>query len=140
MNRKLHRVEVVLYVIAEDEFDACWAATNARFDVFECMAEEAKTIDPGWENAVPYNAEDDRTCSEIFTSKMQRAGYPEDKSIQLPSPWATNAGVLPMKNSPRKQTSGFGTGLQMIRNFINRLFDQTEQNMNDAGVNRRFVP
>jgi hypothetical protein len=71
MNKKLHRVEVVLYVMAEDEFEACWAATNARFDVFECVAKEAASLEPGWEMAVPYNAEDDRTCAEILASKTQ---------------------------------------------------------------------
>jgi hypothetical protein len=71
MSKKLHRVEVVLYVMAEDEFDACWAATNARFDVFECTAKEAESLEPEWEAAVPYNAEDDRTCAEILASKMQ---------------------------------------------------------------------
>jgi hypothetical protein len=69
MNKKLHRVEIVLYVMAEDEFEACWAATNARFDVFECAAKEATSLEPGWETAVPYNAEDDHTCAEILARK-----------------------------------------------------------------------
>lgn len=137
MNKKLHRVEVVLYVIAEDEFDACWAATNARFDVFECVAEEAKTIAPGWEDAVPYNSEDDRTCSEIFASSVQQAGYPEDKSIQSPSPWVPSAGVSPMKNSPGKHPWSFRVGLQMIKNFISRLAIPTQRDIKDAGVYHR---
>lgn len=140
MNKKLHRVDVVLYVLAEDEFDACWAATNARFDVFECVAEEAKTIAPGWENAIPYNADDNHTCAEIFTGRMQQAGHPEDNAIKLPSPWATNAGVSSMKDSPGKNPWSLGAGLQAIRNIISRLVDLSEQDMTDAGVSRRFVP
>jgi hypothetical protein len=136
MNKKLHRVEVVLYVLAEDEFDARWAATNARFDVFECTAQEAATIDPGWENAVPYNAEDDRTCAEIFMGSQQQTDHQENESTQLPSPWVTNANASPKKNLSRR----FGTGLQTIRNIISRLVNQTEQDMNDAGVFPRFVP
>lgn len=89
MNKKLHRVEVVLYVMAEDEFDACWAATNVRFDVLECVAKEAETIDLGWEDAVPYNSDDERTCSEIISSKMQvtQSGA---KPIRSSRTWSTN--------------------------------------------------
>jgi hypothetical protein len=92
MNKKLHRVEVVLYVMAEDESDACWAATHARFDVFECAAKEAETLDSGWEDAVPYNSDDDRTCSEIFTSKMQ-IGHPGAKSRKSPYSWAASKAI-----------------------------------------------
>jgi hypothetical protein len=89
MKQKLHRVEVVLYVMAEDESDACWVATHARFDVFECYAREAKAIDPGWEDAVPYNADDERTCSEIIKGKKQVI-KPHLQSIRSPRPWAVN--------------------------------------------------
>lgn len=137
MNKKLHRVEVVLYVMAEDEYDACWAATNARFDVFECAAEEAKTVAPEWESAIPYNSEDDHTCSEIFTSRMQQAGYPEDTSIQLPTSWATNAGGATMKHSPGKHPWSFEVGLQMIRNFVGQLGSLSQQDMKNAGIYHR---
>ena len=76
MNKTLHRVDVVLYVMADDEFDACWVATNVRFESFECVAKEAteaKRLDPEWEEAVPYNADDDRTCSEILSSQRHLA-------------------------------------------------------------------
>ena len=85
MNKKLRRVEVVLYVMAKDECEACWAATTARFDVFECVAKEATSLEPGWETAVPYNAEDDRTCAEILANKVQgtNAGSQSRKSPSL---------------------------------------------------------
>jgi hypothetical protein len=92
MNKKLHRVEVVLYVMAEDEFDACWAATNVPFDVFECVAEEAKSLDPGWEEAVPYNSDDDRTCAEILASKRQTAATVAN-TIKPPFCWAADTAL-----------------------------------------------
>ncbi len=69
MEKKLYRVKVTLYVMAENESEACVAATNARFDIFECNAKKAESIDPGWNNAIPYNADDERTCMEILTGK-----------------------------------------------------------------------
>lgn len=71
MDKKLYRVKVTLYVMAENESEACIAATNAKFDIFECAAKKADYIDPGWENAIPYNANDDRTCAEVFASQRQ---------------------------------------------------------------------
>ena len=67
MQKKLYLVKVDLYVMAEDEWEARVAATKAQFDIFECDARKADKLLPGWENAVPYNSNDDRTCSEIFT-------------------------------------------------------------------------
>jgi hypothetical protein len=71
LEKRLFRVEVGLYVMAQDEYEACWAATNAQFQVFECAAAEAKTVDPCWDDAVPYNADDDRTCSEIMSKPVR---------------------------------------------------------------------
>ena len=71
MNKKLYRVKVVLYVMAENESDACLAATRAHFDIFECVARKAEHLEPGWDNAIPYNADDYRTCSEILASQQQ---------------------------------------------------------------------
>lgn len=70
MNKKLYRVKVVLYVMAENESEACVAATNARFDIFECAAKKAEHVERGWDNAIPYNAEDDRTCTEVLASQQ----------------------------------------------------------------------
>ena len=68
MDKKLYRVKVTLYVMAENESEACVAATNAQFDIFECNAKKAEHIDQGWDSAIPYNSDDDRTCAEILTS------------------------------------------------------------------------
>jgi hypothetical protein len=68
MEKKLFRVKVILYVMAENESEARVAATNARFDIFECTAKKADKLEPGWEDAIPYNAQDARTCAEIFSS------------------------------------------------------------------------
>jgi hypothetical protein len=66
MNKKLYRVKVILLVMAENEADACMAATNAKFDIFECSARKADHLEPGWEDAIPHNSEDSRTCAEIL--------------------------------------------------------------------------
>jgi hypothetical protein len=71
VKKKLYRVDVVLYIMAEDEDAACAAATQAKFDVFECSPEPARFIDPFWEDAVPYNSDDDLTCKEVMSGKNQ---------------------------------------------------------------------
>jgi hypothetical protein len=71
MQKKLYRVKVVMYVMAENESEARVAATNARFDIFECSARKADHVDPAWVNAIPYNSDDDRTCGEIFVGERQ---------------------------------------------------------------------
>lgn len=67
MDKKLYRVRVTLYVMAENASGACVAATKAPFDIFECHARKAEHLEAGWEDAVPYNADDDRTCAELLT-------------------------------------------------------------------------
>jgi hypothetical protein len=76
MGKKLYRVKVTLYVMAENESEARLAATKARFDIFECRARKAEGLDPGWDNAIPYNAEDERTCAQIFASERQALPTP----------------------------------------------------------------
>jgi|GEM_PF-6787922 len=79
MAKKLFHVKVDLYVMAEDEWDAKVAATQAKFDIFECTAREADSLLPEWEDAVPYNASDSRTCAQIFSrnkTRKPRASYP----------------------------------------------------------------
>jgi hypothetical protein len=66
MEKKLYRVKVVLYVMAENEADACGAATQAHFDIFECAARKVDRVTPEWNEAIPYNADDERTCLEII--------------------------------------------------------------------------
>jgi hypothetical protein len=83
MEKKMYRVKVVLYVMAENAPDACAAATRANFDIFECTTRKLEAVEPGWKNAVPYNADDDRTCSEIIDSQKQ-ISYPEAENGKLP--------------------------------------------------------
>jgi hypothetical protein len=77
MGKKLFRVKVILYVMAENESEACVAATTARFDIFECAARKAEQLDPGWNNAVPYNSEDYRTCAEIIADQQRDIYFPD---------------------------------------------------------------
>lgn len=69
MEKKLYCVKVILYVMAENASEASVAATKARFDIFECSARKAEHVDAGWENCVPYNADDERTCAEIMVTQ-----------------------------------------------------------------------
>jgi hypothetical protein len=84
MEKKLYRVKVVLFVMAENESAACAAATQARFDIFECAARKAETIEPDWEAAIPYNADDDRSCSEILANQPPST-RPEERIFKLPA-------------------------------------------------------
>ena len=85
MAKELYRVKVVLFVMAENESDARVAATRARFDIFECAAKRAENVDPEWNDAIPYNADDDRTCSELITNKRQAARPKAARPVKLPS-------------------------------------------------------
>src|SRR5512140_828158 len=77
MEKKLYRVRVTLYVMADNASGACVAATRAPFDIFECHARKADHVDADWENAIPYNADDDRTCADILASeKAARSPVP----------------------------------------------------------------
>jgi hypothetical protein len=84
MEKKLFRVKVVLYIMAENASAACAAATQARFDIFECTAKKAGDVDAEWNDAVPYNSDDERTCAEIITNKHQFT-RPEKDSAKLPA-------------------------------------------------------
>jgi len=79
MGKKLYRVKVVLYVMAENESAACVAATRAKFDIFECVSRKVDAIDPEWKDAIPYNADDERTCGEILSTQ-----YPLALREQMP--------------------------------------------------------
>jgi hypothetical protein len=98
MEKKLYRVKVVLFVMAENESDASMAATRARFDIFECAARKAENVDPKWNDAIPYNADDDRTCSEIIPNK-QLTVHPKARSVKLPA--YVKAGIRAFNNDNR---------------------------------------
>ena len=97
MDKRLYRVKVVLFVMAENESEACVAATRSRFDIFECSAKRAENVDPEWSNAVPYNADDDHTCLEIMTNKPQIPSF-ELRSLKLRSNLKTDIMVLEPDN------------------------------------------
>ena len=78
----MHRVKVILFVMAKNESDACVAAAQAPFDIFECIAIKAETIDPEWNDAIAYNADDERTYSEIITNAQQTTP-PETSLMKL---------------------------------------------------------
>ena len=84
MEKKLYRVKVVLFVMAEDEAEACAAATRARFDIFECAARKAEYVGQDWADATPYNADDERTCAQILGSQ-QPAAQPETRLMKMPA-------------------------------------------------------
>ncbi len=90
MEKKLYRVRVTLYVMAENAPGARVAATKAPFDIFECRARRAERVTDGWDNAIPYNADDDRTCAEILASgNASRAALPfqaaNEDSVEAPA-------------------------------------------------------
>ena len=84
MEKKLYRVKVDLFVMAENDAEACAAATRARFDIFECTARKAEYVAPEWNDAIPYNADDERTCAEIMSNKLQTA-QPDTTLMKLPA-------------------------------------------------------
>ena len=104
MEKKLYRVKVCLYVMAENEYDACCAATNAHFDIFECVADKAKMIDLGWENAVPYNSDDERTCAQVLTNKKQLTPV-RKRLMQVNRFWGESAHPSNRERSPNQSRS-----------------------------------
>lgn len=84
MEKKLYCVRVVLFVMAENESDARVAATRSQFDIFECTARKAKNIKPEWKDAIPFNANDERTCSEIMNGK-QKTNSPAARPAKMPA-------------------------------------------------------
>jgi tRNA(Ile)-lysidine synthase TilS/MesJ len=84
MEKKLYRVKVDLFVMAEDEAEACAAATRARFDIFECTARKADYVASEWNDEIPYNADDERTCAEIMSDKLH-GDHPDILLKKLPA-------------------------------------------------------
>ncbi len=92
MEKKLYCVRVTMYVMAENASGACVAATKAPFDIFECHGRKAEHLESGWETAIPYNADDDRTCSEVLeaeqaahrSSPFQAGSMPQEATVRPP--------------------------------------------------------
>ena len=97
MEKELYRVRVVLFVMAESESDACVAATRARFDIFECTARKADIVNPDWIDAIPYNADDERTCLEIMTAKRKIIDS-KARPVKLPASVEANVRVFDIVN------------------------------------------
>jgi hypothetical protein len=102
MEKKLYRVKVVLYIMAENEAEACAAATQAPFDIFECVARKAENVDPEWQDAIPYNADDEHTCGEIMASKQQPPSQ-EIQPVKLPGYVVTAMRVFDKENRSIRQ-------------------------------------
>jgi ADP-heptose:LPS heptosyltransferase len=107
--------------MAEDGAEACAAATLARFDVFECTARKAENVAPEWNDAIPYNADDERTCAEIMCNHPQTA-RPKTQLIKLPAyieaaihVFANDPGLKHPEPRPRNL-------LQKFSSSKNRLF------------------
>lgn len=68
--KKLYEVEKRYYVMAESVLEAASIIPN---DIIACTtsAFETDSVDYRWEDAIPFNSDDDRTCSQIL--KEQRA-------------------------------------------------------------------
>jgi hypothetical protein len=99
VEKKLYRVRVVLFVMAEDEADASMAATRARFDIFECAARKAENITPEWNDAIPYNADDDRTCAEIMAEERP-AMRPRVRPVRQPLYFEAALRTFNFENQP----------------------------------------
>src|SRR5512135_3468547 len=98
MEKKLYRVRVTLYVMAENASGACVAATKAPFDIFECQARKAEHVDAGWEDAIPYNADDDLTCTEVLT--LENALHPSAAAPRIHAQAALRY-IMPLPGSQR---------------------------------------
>jgi len=103
MEKELYRVRVVLFVMAENASDACVAATQARFDIFECTARKTKIVNPDWKDAIPYNSDDDRTCSEVMRTRQTMTTL-EVRPVNLPA--YVKAGVRTFEIENRSDQPG----------------------------------
>lgn len=63
--KKLFKVEIMVYVMAEDEYDAAMIATR-ECQPEEADVEEADNVDSRWWKAIPYGSTTDATCGEII--------------------------------------------------------------------------
>ena len=94
--------------MAKNESEARVAATRSQFDIFKCTARKVINVNPDWKDAIPYNADDDRTCSEIMTTRQrQRITVPEARLVKLPAYVETGMRAFDVDNrsiQPGQQT------------------------------------
>jgi hypothetical protein len=85
MEKKLYRVKVVLFVMAEDEAEACMRPPPGRASTSSNAQPGKQNMSlPEWDDAIPYNADDERTCAEILGNRPQTA-QPETHLMKLPA-------------------------------------------------------
>jgi hypothetical protein len=67
MPKKLYEVEIVAYVMAENEEDARYI----NIDTGSCDIDvnEADEVPEHWLDALPFNSDDDKTISQILAEK-----------------------------------------------------------------------
>ena len=66
--KKLYEVQMTVYVMAEDEAQAHFAAIDNGVEIpFEdCEIYEARVVPAAWIDSIPYGSDDDKTCWEIL--------------------------------------------------------------------------
>ncbi len=70
MNKKLYEIEARWYVMAEDEEEA---QSIKPTDIQACsvFAIDPIIIDADWNNAIPFNSDDNRTCGQILKEGLE---------------------------------------------------------------------
>ena len=68
--KKLYKVTMELMVMAENEEDAHYVATDPGVEIPEEDCEIENAVDEGcpeaWADAIPYGSDDDKTCKEVL--------------------------------------------------------------------------
>jgi len=82
MEKKCIASKWFLFVMAEDEGEACVAATGALRHL-RLYGQESRIYRTGMDDAIPFNADDERTCAEIMSDKSPTA-LPETRLMKCP--------------------------------------------------------
>lgn len=98
MEKQLFQVKIVLYVMAENEADAYTVASRVQFDNSQYEVSKAAKIEPEWMDAIPYNADNDQTCSEIAFNK-QLPAHTEICTRPIPCYAESKISVFNLENS-----------------------------------------
>lgn len=66
--KKLYEVQMTVYVMAKDEDQAYFAATDLSVEIpiEDCEIYEAGSVPASWMDCFPYGADDEKTCREIL--------------------------------------------------------------------------
>ena len=89
--KKLYEVnlDLVFYVMAKDASDvykhACEYAEDEIKNLFdsEFSVMDAKILFANWADAIPYNSDDDKTCSQVLDEKKRQAVIAENDKKQI---------------------------------------------------------